>query len=222
MAVESPSPFPQVDAFLDALWLEDGLSENTLSAYRRDLTAFARWLQTECGRVLEAAQRADIQSWLAAQHLRTKASTANRRLAALRRYYLWALRRGLCQEDPCLGVHGARQPARFPKTLSESQVEVLLSAPDAATTLGLRDRAMLETLYATGLRVSELVHLAVPDTSLSDGVVRVVMGKGAKDRLVPLGEEALHWIERYLAESRPFILGGAPAMPCSSLRGAVR
>ncbi|CAM5198442.1 Tyrosine recombinase XerD OS=Castellaniella defragrans OX=75697 GN=xerD PE=3 SV=1 [Castellaniella defragrans] len=208
MAVESPSPFPQVDAFLDALWLEDGLSENTLSAYRRDLTAFARWLQTECGRVLEAAQRADIQSWLAAQHLRTKASTANRRLAALRRYYLWALRRGLCQEDPCLGVHGARQPARFPKTLSESQVEVLLSAPDAATTLGLRDRAMLETLYATGLRVSELVHLAVPDTSLSDGVVRVVMGKGAKDRLVPLGEEALHWIERYLAESRPFILGG--------------
>jgi integrase/recombinase XerD len=201
------SDLPTVDAFLDALWLEDGLAANTLAAYRRDLTAFGRWLRKECGRALESAQRADVQDWLAAQHLRTKASTANRRLAALRRYYLWAMRHGLCAEDPCLGVHSARQPARFPRTLSEAQVDALLSAPDIATTLGLRDRAMLETLYATGLRVSELVHLAVSDTSLNDGVVRVVMGKGAKDRLVPLGEEALHWITRYLAESRPGILG---------------
>ena len=205
---------PNVDAFLDALWLEDGLAENTLAAYRRDLTAFAHWLQTECHRELKSAQRADVQAWLAAQHLQTKASTANRRLAALRRYYLWAMRHGVCSEDPCLGVHSARQPARFPKTLSEGQVDALLSAPDVAATLGLRDRAMLETLYATGLRVSELVHLAVPDTSLNDGVVRVVMGKGAKDRLVPLGEEALHWIARYLAESRPVILG---ARACDAL-----
>lgn len=198
---------PTVDAFLDALWLEDGLAANTLAAYRRDLTAFGYWLRKECARELESAQRADVQSWLAAQHLQTKASTANRRLAALRRYYLWAMRRGLCVDDPCLGVHSARQPARFPRTLSETQVDALLSAPDTETTLGLRDRAMLETLYATGLRVSELVHLAVSDTSLNDGVVRVVMGKGAKDRLVPMGQEALHWITRYLAESRPAILG---------------
>jgi integrase/recombinase XerD len=214
MVVASPSPFPSIDAFLDALWLEDGLSENTLAAYRRDLTAFAGWLQAECHGTLESAQRADVQGWLAAQHLRTRASTANRRLAALRRYYLWALRHGQCAEDPCLGVRGARQPARFPKTLSESQVEALLAAPDVEATLGLRDRAMLETLYATGLRVSELVHLGVQDTSLTDGVVRVVMGKGAKDRLVPLGEEALHWITRYLAESRPALLG---ARGCDAL-----
>ncbi len=209
-----PSPFPTIDAFLDTLWLEDGLADNTLAAYRRDLSAFARWLQAEQGRAPEAAHQSDIQAWLATQYQQTKASTANRRLAALRRYYLWALRRGLRTEDPCMGLHSARQPARFPKTLSEAQVEALLAAPKLGTTLGLRDRAMLETLYATGLRVSELVHLKVQDTSLSDGVVRVVMGKGAKDRLVPLGEEALHWIERYLRESRTVILG---ARSCDAL-----
>ncbi|CAM5788380.1 site-specific tyrosine recombinase XerD [Castellaniella caeni] len=203
-----PAPFPSIDAFLDALWLEDGLADNTLAAYRRDLSAFGHWLRqrnSQCPP--EAARKEDIQTWLATQFQQTKASTANRRLAALRRFYLWALRRGLCHEDPCLGLHSARQPARFPKTLSETQVDRLLDAPDTTSTLGLRDRAMLETLYATGLRVSELVNLNVQDTSLSDGVVRVVMGKGAKDRLVPLGAEALHWIERYLHESRPAILG---------------
>jgi len=209
-----PSPFPTIDAFLDALWLEDGLADNTLAAYRRDLCAFGGWLRAEHGRAPESALREDIQAWLAAQHRQTKASTANRRLAALRRFYLWALRRGLCAEDPCLGLRSARQPARFPKTLSESQVEALLAAPDIGTTLGLRDRAMLETLYATGLRVSELVGLNVQDLSLSDGVVRVVMGKGGKDRLVPLGAEALHWIERHLRESRPDILG---ARACDAL-----
>lgn len=202
-----PDSFPSIDAFLDALWLEDGLADNTLSAYKRDLCTFARWLEQTHHCPPEAATQEHIQGWLAAQYQRTKASTANRRLAALRRYYLWALRRGLCQTDPCLGLHSARQPARFPKTLSESQVDTLLSAPNTDTTLGLRDRAMLETLYATGLRVSELVHLSVQDTSLNDGVVRVVMGKGAKDRLVPLGAEALHWIDRYLRESRPVLLG---------------
>ncbi|HUH40228.1 MAG TPA: site-specific tyrosine recombinase XerD [Castellaniella sp.] len=196
-----------IDAFLDTLWLEDGLADNTLAAYRRDLSGFARWLQGEFGRKPESADAADIQSWFAAQHAHSKASTANRRLAALRRYYLWALRRGLCTQDPCLGLRSARQPARFPKTLSESQVDALLDAPNPDSTLGLRDRAMLETLYATGLRVSELVNLAVQNTSLNEGVVRVVMGKGGKDRLVPLGEEALHWIGEYLARSRPALLG---------------
>ncbi|WP_368646806.1 site-specific tyrosine recombinase XerD [Castellaniella ginsengisoli] len=213
-AMAQPSLFPTIDAFLDALWLEDGLADNTLAAYRRDLCAFGGWLRAECGRPPETARQEDIQAWLAAQYRQTKASTANRRLAALRRFFLWALRRGLCVEDPCLGLRSARQPARFPKTLSETQVEALLAAPDIDTPLGLRDRAMLETLYATGLRVSELVGLAVQELSLSDGVVRVVMGKGGKDRLVPLGAEALHWIERHLRESRPAILG---ARPCDVL-----
>jgi integrase/recombinase XerD len=205
--LKPPSPFPVIDTFLDALWLEDGLAGNTLSAYRQDLTAFASWLQAKQGCPPEQASQHHIQSWLAAQHQHSKASTANRRLAALRRFYIWALRSNLCREDPCLGLHSARQPARFPKTLSEAQVDALLEAPDIEATLGLRDRAMLETLYATGLRVSELVNLSVQNTSLSEGVVRVVMGKGAKDRLVPLGEEALYWIDRYLADSRPAILG---------------
>ncbi|WP_322997025.1 site-specific tyrosine recombinase XerD [Castellaniella sp.] len=201
-----PSAFPTVDAFLDALWLEDGLSDNTLSAYRRDLTAFGHWLDLTHHLAPESAQQAHIQGWMTTQYQQTKASTANRRLAALRRYYLWAIRRGLCHDDPCLGLHSAKQPARFPKTLSESQVDKLLNAPDVDSTLGLRDRAMLETLYATGLRVSELVNLGIQDVSLSDGIVRVVMGKGAKDRLVPLGDEALYWIEGYLRESRPTLL----------------
>jgi len=203
-----------IDAFLDTLWLEDGLADNTLAAYRRDLAAFARWLAAASGRSPESARAEDIRSWFAAQHAHSKASTANRRLAALRRYYLWALRRGLCAQDPCLGLRSARQPARFPKTLSESQVEALLAAPDVGSTLGLRDRAMIETLYATGLRVSELVGLAVQDASLGDGVVRVVMGKGGKDRLVPLGEEALYWIGQYLARGRPALLG---ARACDAL-----
>lgn len=200
------SAFPTIDAFLDALWLEDGLADNTLSAYRHDLTAFGHWLEQTHRLAPESADQAHIQGWMTARYQQTKASTANRRLAALRRYYLWAMRRGLCQDDPCLGLHSAKQPARFPTTLSEPQVDHLLNAPDTDSTLGLRDRAMLETLYATGLRASELVNLSVQDTSLSDGIVRVVMGKGAKDRLVPLGDEALYWIERYLQESRPVLL----------------
>lgn len=211
--VDTATP-SSIDAFLDSLWLEDGLADNTLAAYRRDLSAFVQWLKASSGHSPEAATSEDVQAWLAAQYAHSKASTANRRLAALRRYYLWALRRGLCAQDPCLGLRGARQPARFPKTLSESQVEALLAAPNVDSTLGLRDRAMIETLYATGLRVSELVSLAVQDTSLNDGVIRVTMGKGGKDRLVPLGEEALHWIGEYLARSRPALLG---ARPCDAL-----
>lgn len=207
-------PPSSIDAFLDALWLEDGLADNTLSAYRRDLSAFAKWLQSERGLPPEHAQTADIQAWFTSLHMHSKASTANRRLAALRRFFLWAIRRGLCVQDPCLGLHTARQPARFPHTLSEAQVEALLEAPNTDSTRGLRDRAMIETLYATGLRVSELVNLKVQDISLGEGVLRVIMGKGGKDRLVPLGEEALYWIARYLERSRPELLG---AKPCDAL-----
>lgn len=196
-----------IDSFLDAVWLEDGLAENTLSAYRRDLNAFALWLHGHSGKHIDEATAADIQDWFVARHATSKATTANRRLAALKRYYLWALRQGQIANDPCLTLKAAKQAARFPKTLSEEQVDDLLSAPDEATSRGLRDRAMLETLYATGLRVSELVGLNVLDVNLDEGVVRVNMGKGGKDRLVPLGEEAAHWIERYMAEGRPALLG---------------
>jgi len=204
MADSSTAP---IDPFIDALWLEDGLAQNTLSAYRRDLEAFESWLAKHHGKPLIAAQEADIQEWFAAMHARSRASTANRRLASLRRFYLWARRQGLVHEDPCLKLQASRQPPRFPKTLSETQVEALLNAPDPGTTLGLRDRAMLETLYATGLRVSELVNLGVLEVNLADGVVRVTLGKGGKDRLVPMGAEAQHWVERYLREGRGTLLG---------------
>ncbi len=200
-------PPASIDQFLDAVWLEDGLAANTLAAYRRDLNAFAQWLHAKLAKTLEQADAGDIQEWFAARHAVSKATTANRRLASLRRYYLWALRHGLVRQDPCLTLHAAKQAARFPKTLSENQVDDLLQAPDPDSTLGLRDRAMLETLYATGLRVSELTTLGLLDVSLTEGVVRVTLGKGGKDRLVPLGAEAQHWIERYMQTARPALLG---------------
>jgi len=201
------APPAAIDAFLDAVWLEDGLAENTLVAYRRDLTAFAQWLHAKAKKDLDQVEAADIQDWFAARHAASKATTANRRLAALKRYYLWALRHGRIASDPCLTLRAAKQAARFPKTLSEEQVDALLEAPDEGADLGLRDRAMLETLYATGLRVSELINLNVLDVSLNEGVVRVNMGKGGNDRLVPFGAEALHWVERYLNQARPALLG---------------
>lgn len=196
-----------ISAFVDAVWLEDGLSENTLTAYRQDLRGFEQWLATQGKTSLDAATSADIQSWFASLHAVTRPSTANRRLATLRRYYLWALRHQRVSEDPCLRLTAAKQPLRVPKTLSETQVDALLHQPDTNTDRGLRDRAMLELLYATGLRVSELVSIGVLDISLADGVVRVVQGKGGKDRLVPLGAEAAHWIDAYLKTSRPALLG---------------
>lgn len=197
-----------IDTFLDAIWLEDGLAVNTLMAYRRDLSAFALWLHSVTKKDLNQAQAADIQDWFAALHAESKATTANRRLAVLRRYYLWALRHSKINHDPCINLKSAKQAARFPKTLSEAQVDALLQAPDASQVLGLRDRAMLETLYATGLRVTELVSLGILDISLTEGIVRVTEGKGGKDRLVPLGQEAMHWIESYLQGSRPDLLAG--------------
>jgi len=207
----NPKPAPELPAtlaeFLDALWLQNGLSANTLAAYRRDLCMFAQWLTQQRGIPLAHAQTADIQTWFAHNHVHTRASTANRRLAALRRYYLWALRSGLTRENPCLTLPAIKQATRFPGTLSEAQVESLLQAPNTEHTLGLRDKAMLETLYATGLRVSELVNLKWLELSLNEGVLRVTMGKGGRDRLVPVGQEALHWLDAYLQRARPQLLG---------------
>jgi len=200
----------RIDAFCDALWLEDGLSRNTLAAYRRDLAALAAWLADSTREPLHEAGVADLQAYIAARHPGSRPASSNRRLTVFRRYYRWLVREGVRDDDPTLHIRSARQPPRFPKTLSERQVEMLLAAPDLGTALGLRDRAMLETMYATGLRVSELVGLQTVRVALNEGVVRVV-GKGDRERLVPLGEEAREWIVRYLREARAQLLGARVA-----------
>jgi integrase/recombinase XerD len=192
-----------IDTFIDALWLEEGLSKNTLQAYRRDLTLFAQWLPPT---PLVAAQELHIQGYFAAQHAQTKATTANRRLTVFRRYFRWAMREGLIQQDPTLKLDAAKQAPRIPKTLTEAQVEALLAAPDTSEALGVRDRTMLELMYASGLRVSELVDLRVLNVGLNEGVLRV-MGKGSKERLVPFGDMAREWLQRYLGQARPELLG---------------
>ena len=195
-----------IDAFIDALWLEEGLSRNTLAAYRRDLTLYASWLLAQ-GRVLPASQEADLSAYFAARHASTKATSANRRLTVLKRYFRWALREGLIMADPTLKLQAARQALRVPKTLTEHQVEALLAAPAVDGALGVRDRTMLELMYASGLRVSELVTLKVLNVSLADNVLRV-LGKGNKERLVPFGEVAGLWLGQYLAAARPELLAG--------------
>jgi len=190
-----------VDRFLDALWGERGLSDNTLSAYRSDLQLLASWLHAR-GSALEGAAREDLQAYLAegvAQGVRPR--TSARTLSTLRRFYRYLSREGMLDTDPTALIESPRLGRPLPKLLTEEQVERLLRAPDIGTMLGLRDRAMLETLYATGLRVSELVGLVLSQLSLGQGVVRVV-GKGNKERLVPLGEEALGWLDRYMREAR--------------------
>jgi len=196
-----------IDRFLDGLWLEDGLAKNSLAAYRRDLTLFAAWLGQEQARDLAQARASDVQGYMLARHAQSKATSANRRLAVFRRFYRWGLRERLVDEDPTLKLRPARQPMRVPKAITEAQVDALLAAPDTGTLLGARDRAMLELMYASGLRVSELVELKLVNLSLPDGVVRV-MGKGAKERLVPFGDEARRWLEAWLATSRPGLLDG--------------
>ncbi len=195
------------DEFCDALWLEDGLSKNTLEAYKRDLLLFADWLHAQQGKTLYDVTDADLNAYFAFRHATSKASSSNRRLAVLKRFYQHALRNHRISIDPCLKLRSAKQPPRFPKTLSEANVESLLSAPDVNTALGLRDRTMLELMYASGLRVSELVLLKTIEVGMNEGVLRVT-GKGSKTRLVPFGEEARGWIERYLKEGRPAILNG--------------
>jgi integrase/recombinase XerD len=198
---------PIVDRFLDALWIEDGLAANTLAAYRRDLVLLAAWLAREKGREISAARESDLLGYVAFRHAGSRATSANRRLTVFKRFFRWALREQLVCEDPTLRLHNAKQPMRVPKLLSEAQVEALLAAPDVTTPLGQRDRAMLELMYASGLRVSELVTIKTVRVGLAEGALRVT-GKGSKERLVPFGEEAHGWLTRYLAESRAAILGG--------------
>jgi len=193
-----------IDRFIDALWIEDGLAPLTLAAYRRDLGAFAAWLQ----KPLSGCSESDLLAYMAERHAATRATTANRRLTVFKRYFRWAVREHLTTSDPTLRLLAARQPLRVPKTLSEAQVEALLAAPDIDTPLGLRDRAMLELMYASGLRVSELVTLKTVQLGLSEAALRVT-GKGARERLLPFGAEAQAWLQRYLAQARAAILGGA-------------
>ena len=196
-----------IDRFIDALWIEDGLAPLTLAAYRRDLELFAVWLGRSAARALDETRESDLLAYMAERHAGTRATTANRRLTVFKRYFRWAVREHLVSADPTLKLLAARQPLRVPKTLSEAQVESLLAAPEVDTPLGLRDRAMLELMYASGLRVSELVQVKTVHLSLSDAVLRV-LGKGARERLLPFGEEALAWLQRYLAEARAAILAG--------------
>jgi len=189
-----------IDAFCDQLWLQDGLAPASLASYRRDLVAWSAWLGT---RGLLAADGGDVEAWLADQfRAKAKVTSIARRLSALRRFYRLQLERATVREDPTVRVRAPRKPRRLPKLLSEAQVEALLAAPSIESTLGLRDRAMIETRDATGLRVSELVGIKIAQGSLDSGVVRG-MGKGSKERLVPLGDEAVAWLQRYLKDARP-------------------
>ncbi|MFM2035966.1 MAG: hypothetical protein RL459_1231 [Pseudomonadota bacterium] len=200
---------PSIDTFVDALWLEDGLARLTLEAYRRDLRLFNDWLTAQ-GKVLTEVVEPDLTAYFAARHEGSRATSANRRLTVFKRYFRWALRERLTSADPTLRLQAAKQPLRLPKSLTEQQVEALLAAPDTTLPLGVRDRTMLELMYASGLRVSELVSLKVTNISLHDHVLRV-LGKGSKERLVPFGELAGQWLRRYLAQARPDLLGGLPS-----------
>lgn len=196
-----------IDRFCDHLWLEDGLAPLTLAAYRRDLTGFADWLDRDRGRALDAAVAGDIEAYLAWRFThRTQPRSAARYTSALKRFYRYLVREKLIAADPTLNLDSPKLPRTLPKSLTEADVERLLASAGDDSAASLRDRAMLETLYATGLRVSELVGLRLTAVNLNDGVVRVT-GKGSKDRLVPLGEEAVNWLKRYLAEGRPDLLG---------------
>ena len=200
-----PDSRAAIDRFIDALWIEDGLAPLTLAAYRQDLTLYATWLAGESGKSLDGSTEADLLGYITQRHSGSRATTANRRLSVFKRYFRWALREHRCTADPTLRLLTARQPLRVPKSLSEMQVEALLSAPDVDTALGLRDRTMLEVMYASGLRVTELVTLKTVHLSLNEGVLRV-LGKGSKERLVPFGEEAHAWLRQWLAEGRPAVL----------------
>jgi len=193
-----------IDAFIDAIWLEDGLASNTLQAYRRDLGLYASWLEP---RSLEQTATYDLQAYFAHQHQETKATTSNRRLTVFKRYFRWAMREGLIVVDPTLQLQPAKQALRVPKTLTEAQVEALLAAPDTSNALGVRDRTMLELMYASGLRVSELVTLKTLNLALNDHVLRIV-GKGAKERLVPYGQVASQWLDVYCHGARNELLAG--------------
>lgn len=199
-----------IDRFLDVLWAENGLARPTLDSYRRDLQGFARWREGRGGG-LAGADRAALFDYLAWRAREGYAPRSNARLlSAWRAYFAWCVRLGDRGDDPTALLQPPKLPRSLPKALTESEIEALLAAPDVESPLGLRDRAMVELMYACGLRVSELVNLPSTAVNLRQGVVRV-MGKGAKERLVPLGEEAQHWLERYLAQSRPQLAGARAA-----------
>ena len=197
----------EIDTFCDNLWLEDGLSKASLSSYRSDLLHLARWLKREGAANLCAIDEPTLMRFVARLSETLRASSQARYISTLRRFYRHQLARGRIAHDPTFRIAMPAKPARLPKVLSEAQVEALLAAPEVETALGLRDRAMLETLYATGLRVSELVGLKLHEINFDMGIVRV-FGKGSKERLVPLGEVAIDWLRDYLGEARPQILNG--------------
>lgn len=202
-----------LERFLDALWLERGLSENTLSAYRNDLSGLAVWLARQETDLLNA-RRTDLLAYLAMRvEQGSKPRSTARLLSSMRRFYQYLIREGRLQDDPSARIDAPKLGRALPKTLTEQDVELLLAAPDTEELLGLRDRTMLEVLYASGLRVSELVGLRLDQVSLQQGLVRIV-GKGNKERLVPLGEEAVSWIERYIRHARGELTKG---QPCDAL-----
>lgn len=194
-----------LDVFIDHLWLEDGLAQNTLASYRQDLAQFADWLEKKQARLLLQTEPSDIQQYLAVRFPQSRPRSISRLIASLRRFFRHALRENRIASDPSLLIDSPKLPRSLPMSLSEDEVLALLDAPDLSQLLGLRDRAMLEMLYACGLRVSELVSLKVTEVGLNEGVIRVT-GKGSKTRLVPMGQEAVEWVARYLKESRPQIL----------------
>jgi integrase/recombinase XerD len=194
----------ELDTFIDHLWLEDGLSKNTLESYRQDLSTFAIWVLTQ-GKQLLTVDQSDIQQYLAVRFPQSKPRSIGRLIASLRRFYRYCLRENKISADPTLQIESPKLPRSLPKSLNEDEVLALLNAPNLNEPTGLRDRAMLELLYACGLRVSELVSIKTTEVSVSDAVVRVT-GKGSKTRLVPMGEEAADWISRYLREARQEIL----------------
>jgi integrase/recombinase XerD len=196
----------EIDTFCDTLWLEDGLAKASLASYRSDLLRFAGWLAEHRLGTLCNADDVALTRFVATLSQTLRASSQARYISTLRRFYRHLLARGRSSTDPTLKIAMPAKPSRLPKVLSETQVDALLDAPKSDTELGLRDRAMLETLYATGLRVSELVGLRLHEVNFDMGVIRV-FGKGSKERLVPLGEEAIDWLRRYLAEARPTLLG---------------
>ena len=198
------SDLAELDAFIDHLWLEDGLSKNTLASYRLDLSMLALWIAQQ-QKTLLGVDQADIQQYLAVRFPQCKPRSISRLIASMRRFYRYLLRENKVSLDPTIQIQSPKLPRSLPKSLGEEEVIALLKAPNDLEPAGLRDRAMLELLYACGLRVSELVGIKATEVSLSDGVVRVT-GKGSKTRLVPMGEEAIDWISRYLQEARPAIL----------------
>ena len=194
-----------IDQFIDHLWLEDGLSKNTLNSYRFDLSIFMNWLvDTKKVEIFEVTE-SEIQEFLAFKFPTSKSRSISRLLATLRRFFRYLLRENKIHEDPTLKIQTPKIPKSLPKSLSEEEVETLLHAPDINTRGGIRDRAMLELLYACGLRVSELVGIQLTEVVISDGVIRII-GKGSKTRLVPMGEEAVDWIKKYLKDARQNIL----------------